>query len=279
MGPADATILGLLVEHAPDGLLLVDDAGVIVFANAEIERLFGHPRGELVGQRVELLVPDAGREAHAAHRARYREAPARRPMGVGRELVGRRRDGGELPVDVSLSPLDVDGRPHVVAAVRDVSTQRRAAADAAHAERETAAEREAGAFSRIAEGKSATVTATAYGAAPLHQAAPEAFAGLVARYEELLDRALEQRAYRVDAGVSEGLRALVEPLGFLFARPRDLVEIHTRAVASRTRGASPRKAAVYAEEGRLLLLELMGHLASHYRRRSLGAAHEGERRG
>lgn len=122
-----------LVDSAPDGLLMVDDAGLIMLVNRRIEELFGWARGDLIGQTIEQLLPVEARQIHLAHRTRYSAEPDIRPMGVGRELQGRRRDGVLFPVEISLSPLQGDnGHSQVIAAVRDISD--RVAAEAADAE-------------------------------------------------------------------------------------------------------------------------------------------------
>src|SRR5205823_2463208 len=102
----------------------------IALVNAQAERLFGYGRVELVGQRVEILVPDAARRVHPGHRSGYLSDPRPRPMGAGMELAGRRRDGTEFPAEISLSAIQTDEGLLVTAAVRDV-TDRRKAAEAA----------------------------------------------------------------------------------------------------------------------------------------------------
>jgi hypothetical protein len=97
----------------------------------ETTRLFGYGREELVGQPVEMLVPDAVREAHPSHRAGYVADPAPRPMGAGMELAGRRRDGTTFPAEISLSAIDTEQGILVSAAVRDVTDRRLAAETAA----------------------------------------------------------------------------------------------------------------------------------------------------
>ena len=114
-----------LVEQAPDALVVVDGDGVIALVNDETERLTGFLREELIGQPVEVLVPAAIRDMHRVKRAAYLESPKRRDLGAG-DLVLRRRDGVEVPVDISLSPIDDGDSPLVVAAVRDCSERRRA---------------------------------------------------------------------------------------------------------------------------------------------------------
>jgi hypothetical protein len=122
---ADARFVALL-ETAPDALIAVDSAGLIVFANAQAERLFGYGREELLGSAVELLVPDAVRASHPSRRATYVRDPRPRPMGAGVELAGRRRDGSEFPAEISLSAVDTPEGRLVSAAIRDVSDRKRA---------------------------------------------------------------------------------------------------------------------------------------------------------
>jgi PAS domain S-box-containing protein len=118
-----------LLEAAPDGMIIVDAKGTVVLANAQAERLFGYTRAELVGSSVDRLVPDAVRGGHPAHRARFMADAKARPMGAGVDLRARRKDGSELPVEISLSPLDLEGERLVMAAVRDITDRRRLEAD------------------------------------------------------------------------------------------------------------------------------------------------------
>src|SRR5580704_19297006 len=104
----DRLLVGQLLEAAPDAMVCVDGEGRITLLNAQAERLFGYDRTELVGQQVEVLVPDAVRAAHPAHRAAYVADPRPRPMGAGTELAGRRRDGSTFPAEISLSAIDTD---------------------------------------------------------------------------------------------------------------------------------------------------------------------------
>jgi len=121
----EAKFQGLL-EAAPDAIVAVDEGGSIRLVNRQAEVLFGYDRDELLGQPLEFLVPDRVRAVHPRHRASYFDNPTLRPMGAGLELSGRRKDGSEFPVDISLSSLETEGGVLVSAAVRDI-TDRRAA--------------------------------------------------------------------------------------------------------------------------------------------------------
>jgi len=113
-----------LVDAAPDGMVVVDQAGAIVLVNAETERMFGYARGELVGQPIHVLVPERLRARHPEHVRSYHAAPRLRPMGSSLDLYGHRRDGTEFPVEISLSPIQHASERLVVAGIRDVTDRR-----------------------------------------------------------------------------------------------------------------------------------------------------------
>jgi len=105
-------------------MVVVDSDGRIVLVNAQTEQLFGYPRAELLGQPIELLVPERVQAAHVARRTDFVAQPAVRPMGSGLDLAGRRKDGSEVPVEISLSPLRTAEGILVSAAIRDISERR-----------------------------------------------------------------------------------------------------------------------------------------------------------
>lgn len=114
-------------ESAPDGIVVVCRDGKIKDVNPMVEVLFGFAREELLDEPVEMLVPEAFRRAHLEHRSRYMRNPHSRPMGVGMELRGRRKDGSEFPMEISLSPwqTDLEGGLRVVCTVRDITDRKR----------------------------------------------------------------------------------------------------------------------------------------------------------
>jgi len=113
-----------LLESAPDAMVVVDQNGTIILANSQTERLFGYSNQELIGQAVEILIPEAIRNQHSKNRTDYAIAPRFRPMGHGMELFGWRKNGAEFPVEISLSPLDTPDGLLVTAAIRDVTERK-----------------------------------------------------------------------------------------------------------------------------------------------------------
>jgi len=114
----------VIVELAPDGILVSDDDGRIMMANRQVEELFGYNRDALIGAQVESLLPTRLCRVHETHRANYVAAPALRPMGAGLELFGRRADGSEFPIEISLSPAATERGIATVVVIRDVTEQR-----------------------------------------------------------------------------------------------------------------------------------------------------------
>ncbi len=114
-----------LIEALPDAIVAVDRDGVIVQLNSQTQALFGYERDELIGQRIEILVPESYRREHHHHRENFAKTPKTRRMGANLDLSGRRRDGSEFPVEISLSPVSTEKGMFVLSAIRDISPRKR----------------------------------------------------------------------------------------------------------------------------------------------------------
>ncbi len=114
-----------VLESASEGIILIDRGGRMTLVNAAAERMFGYARSELLGQSLEILLPVRARPAHAAHRTDYFAEPHARPMGIGLDLSGRRRDGTEIPVEISLSHVESSGGGLAMAFITDITERKR----------------------------------------------------------------------------------------------------------------------------------------------------------
>jgi two-component system sensor histidine kinase/response regulator len=118
----------LVIESVPNGILVVNRAGVITLANTPATKLFGYESSELIGQRIEILLPEAVRASHPAQRDHFNADPHAREMGSGRDLFAMRKDGSEFPVEVGLNPIRSDGEVSVLCSIVDITERKRSEA-------------------------------------------------------------------------------------------------------------------------------------------------------
>lgn len=161
---------------------------------------------------------------------------------------------------VQATPFAIGDAMRVVVTHTNI-TEYKLAAEARRQEQE----RELRSLERLAEPQPANVTAQMFGLSPLAQGTPLVFERIVQKYASLLDLALHERAYKVEDTVASELENLAKQIGFLKASPRDVIDIHTTALKIKTDKTNYTKAKAYAEEGRIMVLELMGYLTSFYR--------------
>ncbi len=133
---AEALLSPTILEAIPDAVVAVNQQGVIIQVNSQTEALFGYTRDELIGQRIEVLVPERQRPQHHQHRANFHQRPKIRRMGSGLDLYGRRRDGSEFPVEISLSPIGSGDAMMVLSVIRDISDRKRIEEDLRRANEE-----------------------------------------------------------------------------------------------------------------------------------------------
>jgi PAS domain S-box-containing protein len=125
-----------VLDSAPDAMIIIDSSGTILFANNQVTALFGYSPDDVMGQKVEVLLPQRFRSRHTGHRTGYSHNVRVRPMGAGLDLFGMRKDGTEFPVEISLSPISQGGDAMVAAAIRDVTERKQAEAALREARRE-----------------------------------------------------------------------------------------------------------------------------------------------
>ncbi len=261
-------LLHQIMETSPLAITVVDAAGQITFANSPAEAILGLTRAEIVQRTYNTPEWKITDEEGAAFPDD--ELPFRRVQQEGEAVYGVEHaivwpDDRWVLLSISAAPLwDEEGSfAGMVSIIEDITERRER-----ERERIRRLEQELRDVEALVHTTSAPVTAQLFGNQPLHDALPQTFEGLVIRYEALLERALERRLYKGEEGNSRKLRELAEALGQLQGSPRDLVQIHALALRRKTQGIPLPKAQLYAEEGRLTALELMGYLASFYRARA-----------
>ncbi len=265
------TLFESLVGYA---IIAADFDGNIIAYNEGARQIYGYAPEEIIGkENIEILFPKDFIEAGGLQK-------------IIDDLIGKdrfsyegekvRKNGERFPARILFTlTRDKDGKVvGFIVMAEDLTEHKQAerlqAEARAKAQRIEKLERELRSLEELSRPPQTTVTGQLFDSGPLSKGVPDVFNQLVQRYGDLMDEALEQRAYNVEHNISEGLRSLAEQIGFSKAGPRDVVEIYSSALKSKTSGATSQRAQVYAEEGRLMVLQVMGYLASFYRTYSLG---------
>jgi CheY-like chemotaxis protein len=290
-----APIQVLLVEDAPEDVQFMDALLTDARMPGGTRRLFEVHHAGLLSEALALLeggpidvvlldlhMPDSrGLETLVRVRHRAPTVPVVVLTGLADQdlAVQAVREGAQDYLVKGEVPLDLITRSVRYAIERQRAEEAVVRAQVAQAEAEAALrsakrveaqrrrnrQRELRSLERLSGPRPASTTAQAFGVQPLSRALPQTFQELVSRYADLMDLALDQRAYKVDHHLSDTIRSLADELGFLNAGPRDIVELHTSALRSKLATAAPQKAQAYVDEGRVMVLELMGDLVAYYR--------------
>lgn len=261
-------LAGRVFEGVREAIMVTDPDGVIVSVNRSFTTITGYSVDEALGHTPRLLKSG---EHDPAFYALMWKSIVHNGFWNG-EVISRRKDGSLFPELLSISSIqDGDGRvTHLVGIFSDL-TQRKAdeaALEEAHRQllQSERVREELERSHAMANPPSLSVVSSMYSVVPLSRSAPGIFDELVSRYGETLLLALENLTLKVDNPVSDQLRDLADDMGHLRAGARDVAELHSRTLARTTKDLLPMKAKAMIEEGRFLVLELMGNLVSFYRR-------------
>lgn len=287
---SDPTMV-LLVEDTDEHATLVQQAlaeadapgGFRVFRAARLaEAVARLDEARVDVAMVDLMLPDSrGLDTYRTLQARAPDLPIVVASALGDRAVALTavREGAQDYLVKDGTLIDVVARALQYAVERKRVQTELARAEAARAsaeaelrqarladqQRRERHERELSSLERLSGGGATTVTARVFGVARLAEAVPERFDQFVRRYGEMIELSLDQRTYKVEHRLSDGLRALADEIGFLHGGPRDVVELHTIALRNRIAEATPRRAQALIDEARVMVLELMGYLVGYYR--------------
>lgn len=246
--------LQTVFNHIGDAVFIHDEQGEIWDVNQVACDRLRHAKEELKSTTLVDLIEAQGAGDFLGHLKLIKEQGAQTF-----ESVFQRKDGTTLPVEIIGRRIAYEDQPAIISTARDI-TERKAV--------EAARARESEALAKMSKSPLRGVTAGAFGLRPLKECIPETYEAFIDQYAHILKKAVERRVYKVKSDISADLRALSEDLGFSQAGPRDVVELHVNALQRAVEGLSRTQAAAYADEGRLLVVELMGYLTSFYRHRA-----------
>jgi PAS domain S-box-containing protein len=261
-------LVAQLMDTSPVSITMANCEGEIVFANARAEEILGLTRNEIIQRTYDA--PEWSITDFEGNPFPEEDLPFRQVMETRQPVYNIRHaiiwsDGHRRLLSINAAPLldEMGEVERVIFAIEDIT-------DSVNAEQARLAnlKRELQNLEQIASLPGTRVSARAFGLIPLREHLPNIFDTLVERYEDLMDTALERRAYKVEEDDYQGeVRAIAERLGSVGAGPRDVVDIHIAAFTRKRDQSHPRKIEAYAEEGRMIALEIMGDLVSYYRTR------------
>jgi PAS domain S-box-containing protein len=258
------------METSPVSITIANRQGEIVFANARAEEVLGLGKSEIT--QLTYDAPEWRITDYAGHPFPREDLPFVQVMRTQAPVYHVRHaiewpNGRRRLLSINGAPLlNGDGEiERIVFAIEDVTAQVKA-----EQERIAKLKRELRAVAKIAAYPATSIAARSFGTLPLREQSADLYQQLIETYRKLLESALEQRAYKSKRDLSSEIRALANRLGNEGARPRDVIDVHIAALRDKQAEANPRKSAAYAEEGRLIALELMGDLVTYYRTRCVG---------
>ena len=267
-----ATIFESLVGY---GIIAADFDGNIIAYNKGAYQIFGYEPEDMVGrQSIDLLFPADFVKSGKLSQITAALIKEGRISFEGKML---RKNGQDFSAQ-TLFTVTKNKRGKIAGFVEIVEdlTERKQA-ERALADKQTMAlrikelEKELNTLKKLSNLSQTPVSAQMFGAKPLNQSPTQIFKKLTSQYEEIMDMALEQRAYKVQHNISGSLNSIALELALLNAGPRDVIDIHSTVMARKGKNATPHKVAAYLEEGRLTVLELMGYLVSYYRNLARGS--------
>ena len=264
--PGDARLIQEMLVEAGDGQFVLEIADQLSLG---MERL---AEGVVDAVLLDLGLPDSqGLDTFITVHSQAPEVPIVVLTGLEDESLATQamREGAQDYL--TKGQLDKD---LLIRAIRYAIERQRLLRELERAKQREQQERELRSLEQLSAASPTAVTAQTFGIVPLQKGYPSIFNKSVKSYGDLLKKALEQRMYKIDHNISHGLQSMAEQLGFLRAGPRDVIELHLAALKKNTKHVTPEKAKVYAEEGRVMALELMGFLVSFYRDHSLGFQNE-----
>jgi len=239
----------IIIEKNADGIVVVDKKGFVRFVNPAAQLLFGRKAEEMTGELFGF------------------------PLLAGEttEVDIFRGEGANVATEMRSVEILWGGEDAYLISLRDVTDRKKAqeaiAEARANAERVKKLERDLNMLEQISGVHSTTVTARMFGLVPLREAGSEIFERLVGKFINLLDLSLEQKMYKVEHNISESLRLMAEEIGGLKAGPKDVIDIYSAALRKKKSDKlTSRKAMAYADEGKLMIIQLMGFLVSFYRK-------------